>query len=234
MPFFVGSPIFQRRLAPMAGWNSRDPLKASSKASLPKEPAKSKDLAPRWRIRKWPPTTGNGNALKTLATHKTTQLVGGFNTKTISQIGSFPQVGVKIKNIWNHHVDKHEKQKTCQSERPANAAKPCDAVSLYLPILNPHESTKERSVIIGSLGLLNLIDDFSVSATRTVYYCMHAMQTKSVSNKNYTPENNMELENTPLEKEKHQPKPPIFEFHVSFLEVHPQKSSSQGHLSQCA
>ena len=25
--------------------------------------------------------------------------------KNISQIGSFPQVGVKIKNIWNHHPD---------------------------------------------------------------------------------------------------------------------------------
>ncbi len=24
--------------------------------------------------------------------------------KNISQIGSFPQVGVKIKNIWNHHL----------------------------------------------------------------------------------------------------------------------------------
>ena len=26
--------------------------------------------------------------------------------KNISQIGSFPQVGVKIKNIWNHHPEK--------------------------------------------------------------------------------------------------------------------------------
>ncbi len=25
--------------------------------------------------------------------------------KNISQIGSFPQVGVKIKNIWNHNPD---------------------------------------------------------------------------------------------------------------------------------
>ena len=25
--------------------------------------------------------------------------------KNISQIGSFPQVGVKIKNIWNHHPE---------------------------------------------------------------------------------------------------------------------------------
>ena len=25
--------------------------------------------------------------------------------KNISQIGSFPQIGVKIKNLWNHHLD---------------------------------------------------------------------------------------------------------------------------------
>ena len=33
-------------------------------------------------------------------------LVGGFNPfeKKKSQIGSFPQVGVKIKNLWNHHL----------------------------------------------------------------------------------------------------------------------------------
>ena len=33
-------------------------------------------------------------------------LVGGFNPseKYACQIGSFPQVGVKIKNIWNHHL----------------------------------------------------------------------------------------------------------------------------------
>ncbi len=27
--------------------------------------------------------------------------------KNISQIGSFPQVEVKIKNIWNHHLVEH-------------------------------------------------------------------------------------------------------------------------------
>ena len=34
--------------------------------------------------------------------------------KNISQIGSFPQIGMKIKNIWNHHqvsVDEHEMTK---------------------------------------------------------------------------------------------------------------------------
>ena len=33
-------------------------------------------------------------------------LVGGFNPseKYARQIGSFPQVGMKIKNIWNHHL----------------------------------------------------------------------------------------------------------------------------------
>ena len=37
-----------------------------------------------------------------------TQLVGGFNQpKNISQNGNLPQVGVKIKNIWNHQLVKH-------------------------------------------------------------------------------------------------------------------------------
>ena len=35
-----------------------------------------------------------------------TKLVGGFNLfeKYARQIGSFPQVRVKIKNVWNHHL----------------------------------------------------------------------------------------------------------------------------------
>ena len=35
------------------------------------------------------------------------QLVGGFNPleKHGCQIGSFPQIGVKIKNLWNHHPE---------------------------------------------------------------------------------------------------------------------------------
>ena len=32
-------------------------------------------------------------------------LGGGFNPKNISQNGNLPQIGVKIKNIWNHHLD---------------------------------------------------------------------------------------------------------------------------------
>ena len=34
-------------------------------------------------------------------------LVGGFNPiwKKNSQIGSLPQIGVKIKNVWNHHLE---------------------------------------------------------------------------------------------------------------------------------
>ena len=34
-------------------------------------------------------------------------LVGVFNPfeKYARQIGSFPQVGMKIKNIWNHHLE---------------------------------------------------------------------------------------------------------------------------------
>ena len=35
-------------------------------------------------------------------------LVGGFNpSENISQIRSFPQVGVNIKNIWIHHLEIH-------------------------------------------------------------------------------------------------------------------------------
>ena len=56
-------------------------------------------LSPLLTIRKyldvWPPQS---------------KLVGGFNPfeKHYSQIGSFPQVGgMKIKNIWNHHLEKH-------------------------------------------------------------------------------------------------------------------------------
>ena len=33
------------------------------------------------------------------------ELVVSTHVKNISEIGSFPQVGVKIKNIWNHHLD---------------------------------------------------------------------------------------------------------------------------------
>ena len=36
----------------------------------------------------------------------TGKLVGGFNPfENISKIGSSPQVGVKIKNIWNHQLE---------------------------------------------------------------------------------------------------------------------------------
>ena len=31
-------------------------------------------------------------------------LVDSTHPKNISQIGSFPQVGLKTKNIWNHHL----------------------------------------------------------------------------------------------------------------------------------
>ncbi len=39
--------------------------------------------------------------------YKKRLLVGGFNPseKYARQIGSFPQIGMKIKNKWNHHLD---------------------------------------------------------------------------------------------------------------------------------
>ena len=42
---------------------------------------------------------------------KQTKLVGGWTThlKNISQIGSSAQVGVKIKNVWNHHLANQKK-----------------------------------------------------------------------------------------------------------------------------
>ena len=36
----------------------------------------------------------------------TSWLVVSTHLKNISQIGNLPQIGVKIKNIWNHHLDK--------------------------------------------------------------------------------------------------------------------------------
>ena len=46
---------------------------------------------------------------KTMSLDKSTQnwLVVSTHLKNISQIGSFPQVGMKIKNIWNHHLGNH-------------------------------------------------------------------------------------------------------------------------------
>ena len=38
-------------------------------------------------------------------THTHTRLVVSTHLKNISQICSLPQIGVKIKNIWNHHLD---------------------------------------------------------------------------------------------------------------------------------
>ncbi len=32
-------------------------------------------------------------------------LVVSTHLKNISQIGSFPQIGMQMKNIWNHHLD---------------------------------------------------------------------------------------------------------------------------------
>ena len=36
-------------------------------------------------------------------------LVVSTHLKNISQIGSFPQVGVEIKNIWNHHLENYQR-----------------------------------------------------------------------------------------------------------------------------
>ena len=46
-----------------------------------------------------------GNSGKTKMLIENNWLVVSTHLKNISQIGSFPQVGVKMKNIWNHHLD---------------------------------------------------------------------------------------------------------------------------------
>ena len=50
---------------------------------------------------------------------KSQTLVGGFNPfeKYSRQIGSFPQVGVKLKHIWNHHLDY---QRCAKSQLPSS------------------------------------------------------------------------------------------------------------------
>ena len=37
-------------------------------------------------------------------------LVVSTHLKNISQIGNLPQIGVKIKNVWNHHLENHKLQ----------------------------------------------------------------------------------------------------------------------------
>ena len=57
----------------------------------------------------WNPLVGGWapSGCKRLGYNPHLYLVGGCNPfpKYARQIGSFPQVGVKIKNIWNHHLD---------------------------------------------------------------------------------------------------------------------------------
>ena len=43
-------------------------------------------------------------------TKKNNWLVVSTHLKNISQIGNLPQLGLKIKHIWNHHLDKDHKQ----------------------------------------------------------------------------------------------------------------------------
>ena len=45
----------------------------------------------------------------------TSKLVGGWTTpsKNISQIGNLPQIGVNIKNLWNHHLENDSLQNWC-------------------------------------------------------------------------------------------------------------------------
>ena len=58
-------------------------------------------------------------------------MVVSTHLKNTSQIGSFPQVGVKIKNIWNHHPDKQWKTKTGKTPKPCENPWFCVLFSCY-------------------------------------------------------------------------------------------------------
>jgi len=61
------------------------------------------------RMSDWRKTEDEGESKECLEI-----LVGGFNPiEFFSEIGSFPQVGVKIKNIENHHLEKNAKKFHC-------------------------------------------------------------------------------------------------------------------------
>ena len=64
------------------------------------------DVAPT-RSAAAPETVGCMTQDGTFLSQQYSILVDGWTThlKNISQIGSFPQVGMKIKNIWNHHLE---------------------------------------------------------------------------------------------------------------------------------
>ena len=50
-------------------------------------------------------------------------MVVSTHLKNISQIGSFPQIGVKIKNIWNHHPDVFDLPRIYQIQASHTATK---------------------------------------------------------------------------------------------------------------
>ena len=58
--------------------------------------------SPLQTIAPWPGKVSQSRQEKTKKSFILTWLSGWW--KNISQIGSFPQVGVKTKNVWNHHL----------------------------------------------------------------------------------------------------------------------------------
>ena len=59
--------------------------------------------------------------------------------KNIRQIGSFPQVGMKIKNIWNHHPAEYKKV-PFPRKNPLNfSGVPIHQVETWTPFLSFHE-----------------------------------------------------------------------------------------------
>ena len=64
--------------------------------------------------------------------------------KSISQIGPFPQIGMKIKNIWNHHLDKNRGNKYHLQVN----------LTFMGPSLGGFKTTQDYVVSIVSLGML--------------------------------------------------------------------------------
>ena len=65
-------------------------------------------------------------------------LVVSTHLKNTSQIGNLPQIGVKIKNIWNHHLD-YFPTNMCWS-KPGSSSK--SLPQFWYPQLRPHRSRK--------------------------------------------------------------------------------------------
>lgn len=178
----------------MAGWNSRDPLKASSKASLPKEPAKSKDLAPGWRscsssLGGW--EVGNRFWLWRFYEAKWTK-----NDSDVAYI-------LKKHIVWEWWTTwfwmcASSISRKCQSSHRAKAAKTCKTMQCLLILFAGTESIKERTGDnrFSRFADFATLDDFSRPSTKSVRILLDG-KTKILSRmRNTHPKTTMETNNT--------------------------------------